>query len=498
MKRIVLLRAVFLLSAVALAAQEYSARYALLIGNNTYPGSNLLTPVNDVEDMGEALKKCGFETTVLYDLDLAGTEQAVVQFIEKLKSDKNSEGFFWFAGHGTSFQGQNFLIPTNARVITLDDLTEQTYGLNRLLGQLRDAGNTVNVVVLDACRKASYLPGRQYETGLGRIDERDIPPSTCVIYSTEEFRIALDFALDGMSDGRHSPFAQAFLKEIERLDSFDNMLRAVTIETNRITDGRQTPRPYGQILRRNYSLNSRLPGEVPVEKGRLVISLSDPGFIIIDGKYYNIAGGADTITVELPTGRYDVIAQWKNDDSQSRKTVTVEAGASRVARFEWERKWNLKGMEKMGIDFGVMPLPDVMRFYIGMPYKDAFEPNKIFFLLPNSFSAHLLMHINFGSDFGMIMDISLLEASWNIPIQNRLILNFGIAGSLLCVINDETSIGDARIIMPSLGFPVNIRFRITPDWDIAVFSKFLFFWGDIPSSYTSLYQTLTVGFRWSS
>jgi hypothetical protein len=484
----------------ALTAQENSKRYALLIGNENYrQGKGLLTPINDVRDVGDILSDYQYEVTILYDATLAEIENAIIEFGNKLEADKTSEGFFWFAGHGSQFQGTNYLIPIEASIDSPNDFSRETYSLNRLLGQLEDADNKVNIVVLDACRTNNFsFSSRQYELGLGQIDNDVIPSSSYIIYSTGANEVALDFAIRGMTNGRNSPFTQAFIKEMINKQPFDDVFKNITIETNRITGGYQTPHPYGQILIKDYALYSSEFLSPTPEKGTLQVSLSDKGILIINGKYYNIAK-EDLVLIDLPLGEYNIGVQWEYDKEIQYKDVVINSGATTRIQFNWERKWSLRGIEKLGIDFGMLPIPDLQRFYIGMPYKNTFEPNRLFFLLPNSFSAHVLISNNVNAITDFQMDMSLLEASWNIPIPNpdksRLILNFGIAGSLLYFFDE--SVEERARILPTIGFPINISFRVTPNWDIVVFSKFFIPYENMPPIHEALYDNLTVGFRWS-
>jgi hypothetical protein len=65
-----------MLYAVALAAPQY--RTALVIGNAAYREIGVLrNPVNDASDMAAMLQQLKFEVTLLRDVDLRATREAV-------------------------------------------------------------------------------------------------------------------------------------------------------------------------------------------------------------------------------------------------------------------------------------------------------------------------------------------------------------------------------------------------------------------------------------
>jgi uncharacterized caspase-like protein len=48
--------------------------------------------------------------------------------------------------------GENYLIPVDANIPTENFLRNRTVPVQEMLDELNDAGNELNVVVLDACR----------------------------------------------------------------------------------------------------------------------------------------------------------------------------------------------------------------------------------------------------------------------------------------------------------------------------------------------------------
>ncbi|NJO23028.1 MAG: hypothetical protein HC868_08830 [Sphingomonadales bacterium] len=106
------------LSASAFAQAE--RRIALVIGNSTYQNTpELKNPKNDAIDMAAALRRLGFEVFEGRDLDKRSMERVIRQFGVKLAGA--DVALFFYAGHGVAVGGQNYLVPTDARLASEGD-----------------------------------------------------------------------------------------------------------------------------------------------------------------------------------------------------------------------------------------------------------------------------------------------------------------------------------------------------------------------------------------
>ena len=76
--------------------------------------------------------------------------EAINAFGEDIK--KGGVGLFYFAGHGVQSKGRNFLIPVKVTLGKESDLEFETVDVGRVLGAMDEAGNRVNLIILDACR----------------------------------------------------------------------------------------------------------------------------------------------------------------------------------------------------------------------------------------------------------------------------------------------------------------------------------------------------------
>jgi hypothetical protein len=245
------------------AAQSASSRYALVIGNADYKNikPSLPNTLNDAADIAAALGKLGYQVTVHKNIGIAGFDAAVEQFVGKLARDPQSEGFFWYAGHGTQIDGENYLLPTDITgTETKTQIERGSYSLNALLNEFERAQNKVNVVILDACRNNPLQSTARGGAARGLAVVSAVPRDLVIMYSTAAGNTA-----DDGTDSRNSPFTQAFLKNIGNPEPFSAVLADVTKETLALTGNRQRPFQAGSIVEKNYSLAgiSTPPSAVP-------------------------------------------------------------------------------------------------------------------------------------------------------------------------------------------------------------------------------------------
>ena len=151
-------------------------KYALVIGNGDYSNfGSLRNPMNDANDIAETLEGLGFSVERILNGNLQQMENAVLSLRSRLAAangsapDNDVYGFFYYAGHGVQMEGQNFLIPVDANIPDRYFLRDRAMSLQVVLDLLNDAGNTLNMVVLDACRDFPAAWSRSLNRGLAVI-----------------------------------------------------------------------------------------------------------------------------------------------------------------------------------------------------------------------------------------------------------------------------------------------------------------------------------------
>jgi formylglycine-generating enzyme required for sulfatase activity len=267
MKKSVSLFVIFLL-VTAVWAQN---RHALVIGNANYPSpiEKLPNAINDTNDISAALKKLGYEVVLKQNLKDSDMDKEVDAFIARLKNNRNSEGFFWYAGHAINEKGEGYLLPLDVDMGSITRVIKTSLSVTSLSKKLDDIHNKANVLVLDACRTPPKIKDEENEKGRGMGDEtyrvlNTVPhvPELIVIYSTAPGTKASD----GAAGKRNSPFTEAFLKNINAAEPLTVVASRITRETLNLTKQQQRPYISGSITDEYYSLN---PAPVPVNMVRI-------------------------------------------------------------------------------------------------------------------------------------------------------------------------------------------------------------------------------------
>lgn len=187
-------------------------RVALVIGNSAYQHvPTLPNPDNDAGDMAAKLTDLGFEVVVGRDLDLAGVRNTIRDFVGKL--DGADLALFYYAGHGLQVNGENYIAPVDAKLLSYIDLEFEAVPMNLILSAM-ERSTRVNLVFLDACRDnplavnfARSMGTRSSSIGRG-LAKVGTGIGSLIAFATQPGNVALDGA------GRNSPFTAALLRHL--------------------------------------------------------------------------------------------------------------------------------------------------------------------------------------------------------------------------------------------------------------------------------------------
>jgi hypothetical protein len=207
-------------------------RTALVIGNSTYRNAPLLNPVHDAEDMAALLKKSGFDV----DLRLNVTRRQMKKSIQALgdRLRHGGIGLFYFAGHGVQVNGINYLIPIHADIKTEADVPYEAVDANRVLSQMQQAGNRLNMVFLDACRNNPFA--RSFRSAGRGLAPMDAPRGSLVSFATAPGHVAAD------GNGRNGIYTRHLLKQMAKKNlELSRMMKQVRLGVRSDTRGQQTP-----------------------------------------------------------------------------------------------------------------------------------------------------------------------------------------------------------------------------------------------------------------
>ena len=213
-------------------------RVALVIGNGAYVNvPPLENPPNDASDIAKALSAAGFDVILRDDANRNQMADAVRDFTQRIQGA--DVALFYYAGHGMQMEGENYLLPVDARIESPADVRFATINLTDVQQEMSGAGRA-NIIVLDACRNNPFAKklagsGRAIgERGLGRVEANGV--GSLIVFSTQPNNVALDGA------GRNSPFAAALAKHIATPNvEIRRMLSDVRADVLAATDQKQVP-----------------------------------------------------------------------------------------------------------------------------------------------------------------------------------------------------------------------------------------------------------------
>jgi len=219
-----------------ISQEALSKRIALVIGNSAYENtSSLANPKNDADLVGNALKRLGFEVTILGDATQKQMKRGVRDYFNALRqSGPQTVGLVFYAGHGVQVRGSNYLIPVDAQIKHESDVDIEAFSAASLLAGMRSIGNRLNIVLFDACRNNPYRSSfRSQSRGLARMDA---PKGSFIAFATSPGDVAAD------GEGRNSPFSKALAHNLAKSGmTIEQIIKKVGSQVEVATRGKQLP-----------------------------------------------------------------------------------------------------------------------------------------------------------------------------------------------------------------------------------------------------------------
>jgi uncharacterized caspase-like protein len=239
LRRILLLALCAVSLAVAgrtvVTAQQTEPRIALVVGNAAYAPGALPTALNDAGLVAEALRSIGFEIVEGADLSQPDMLRVFREFIAKVDAaGPDALAFVYFSGNALSFEGENYLLGTDARLARESDIPIEGVRLTDLLRPLTDSPARAKVIMIDAARLALFRPqGRGLAPGLEALEA---PQGMLLAYSSGPGTVAPD------GPGPYGAYATA-IAEMLRAPGIDlnTAFTHIRSRTHLSTQGQQTP-----------------------------------------------------------------------------------------------------------------------------------------------------------------------------------------------------------------------------------------------------------------
>ena len=437
MKKMLLV--MLLVIAAALHAQTASPpKYALVIGNGAYTGmSKLINPVNDANDVAAALTELGFSVEKILNGSIDQMENAVLRLKNKLTTSREAYGFFFYAGHGVQSGGINYLLPVDANIPSETFLRQRAVSVQTVLDELNNAGNHLNVIILDACRDNPFSWNRSGSRGLALVSNQ--PADSIIVYATS----AGSVASDGTS--RNGLFTSHLLKNIKTQGlEVSEVFRRTGADVTTASNRQQIPAVYNQFFGTAYL------GAPPVARvfeasaasavtGSLEIFAASRGIIDIIGTNINetveLKDSGRLPIDKINTGKYKIVIHYENGKTEE-KTIDVRRNEVSQVEFKYllpvpkappAPKPEKLPVEKIPKEPLAPKEPKVPAEPAAPKEKIARETNPEAARL-NSLGASL------GSTFAAPLIIATLQGSWS-PV-NYTFLEFGADFGMQCTIPD--------------------------------------------------------------
>lgn len=178
---------------------------ALCIGNDNYSIlPKLDCAKNDSTEIANALKRLGFDTKLVYDLNRAQMVDVITAFTDELREYDSC--VFYYAGHGFQIDGDNILAPIELNISERNQQVKMNaFPLEELMHQLQIYPDKTKIIILDACR--STLNNRGIHKGFAPVLA---PQGTIIAFSTSPGQSSSEHTASG-----HGYYTEALLKYIE-------------------------------------------------------------------------------------------------------------------------------------------------------------------------------------------------------------------------------------------------------------------------------------------
>lgn len=225
-----------LVSMANVATAQQEKRVALIIANSQYTNvPQLKNPANDAAAMATTLRNMGFNSVdVVSNTTEPDLKRALQNFSRK--ASVADIALVYYAGHGMSIGGVNYLIPSDAKLLADTDVEFEAVSLDLVLRAVSGA-RRLRIVLLDACRNNPFAnkiksPNRAIGRGLQAVEADN---DTVIAFAAKDGSVADD------GEGKNSPFAQALVHNLPTPVEIRQLLGQVRDDVRRATGGKQNP-----------------------------------------------------------------------------------------------------------------------------------------------------------------------------------------------------------------------------------------------------------------
>jgi len=329
------------------AKTREAKKLALVIGNSAYENASPLpNPRNDAEEVSRILEDIGFNVIKVIDASKKQQKNVVKVFLETLR--QYDIGLFFYAGHAISINGQNYLIPVDAKLTKKEDVERELQRVDGILGV--SMKNKQMLVFLDACRnnpfveKAASISDMQVGRGLSqsqRIESQKGGGLSRLETGTQDLFVAFatdpgNVALDG--SGKHSPFTKGLIEHLSEPMEVREMMTKVRASVAKETNFEQIPWEQNSLLKPVYLSGRPELGKMEIYHIANVTKVNRGwGYVVADivgdrvpkvGEMVQIDIGGDTIEAKVGKVMANSIsimpASWDQEITSGARVVQEE------------------------------------------------------------------------------------------------------------------------------------------------------------------------------
>lgn len=183
---------------------------ALIVANSNYDTQPLLTPKADGQLIANALAVVGFNVRVIEDIKSRDEFISVLRDFEN-ESTNADISLIYYAGHGISVNGKNYLLPTQQQFEVEADVEDFALSTEKILRAFDSNTSRANILILDACRNNPFEVNWNRTRGASAagLSKISTPVGSLVAYSTSYGSTAVD------GENKHSPYALSLSKYLQ-------------------------------------------------------------------------------------------------------------------------------------------------------------------------------------------------------------------------------------------------------------------------------------------
>ena len=231
---------------------------ALVVGVNIYsrlaPAAQLKTASGDASAIADALRRMGFDVTVVTDPDRSVFFQTWEKFRRAVDTDTITA--FFFAGHGIQMNHVNYLLLGDTPSESMADdalIRRMAVNFNELRDELHERRPRLSLYILDACRNNPYKgsPTRTISQtrGLAKVEAGK---GTFIMYSAETGEEALDRLPGDPANIQNSIYTRRLIPLLAEgdltLQAAAQRVRAEVLELAKRVNHSQTPAYYDGLV----------------------------------------------------------------------------------------------------------------------------------------------------------------------------------------------------------------------------------------------------------